>query len=154
MIIVFLRNFWYFLIFFLTENDGCGGGGGEGLIWCKWGDVFFLPQIAPLLATVSTFCRKVKNISQKQTYYQSKKSNKYFIIRRDLIDFFSSNNCVLFLSSSWLFRPKIICVLRNFGYFLDFFFLKTGLNKARSKRRGESIKSSLIIKYFFNFLGQ
>ena len=81
---MFLRNFWYFWFYFPTENDGCGEGGGVDCAFISKDFFDFLP--------------KSKYISQKHTYYQSKKSNKYFIITRDLIDFFFSNNCALFLS--------------------------------------------------------
>ena len=42
-----------------------------------------------LSSDFSTFWRKIKNISQKQTYYGPKKSKTYSLIMRNLIDWFS-----------------------------------------------------------------
>ena len=107
------------------------------MIWCKKGGggdlmhrsldfirpppplakVNFPSNRALLSITFSTFCRNIKNISQKQTYHELKKSKKYSIIRQDLID-------VVFQITAYyqeifrLFRPIISVILGLFFFIL------------------------------------
>ena len=108
IIIVFLRIFGIFGFISVQRMMGVGGGRG-GVDLCKWGDViFFASNFAFISKDFFDFLPKSKKISLKDIRIISQK--RRISNRRDLIKFFFSNNCALFLSSFWLFRPKIFCV--------------------------------------------